>query len=66
MGLLNAEEEAGEVGTELVFYVNGKKVRIYKIFNNFNRYFSKKRVCEQHFIARLPKYEAKSVRRSQF
>lgn len=29
MGLLNADEDAEEVSSELVFYVNGKKVRGY-------------------------------------
>lgn len=29
MGVLNADEEVGDIGTELVFFVNGKKVRKY-------------------------------------
>lgn len=31
MGLLNADEETTDVGTALVFFVNGKKVSIYLI-----------------------------------
>lgn len=33
MGLLNADDGSGEVGTELVFFVNGKKVSFYNFYS---------------------------------
>lgn len=38
MGLLNLEDESGDICTELVFYVNGKKVGVIARQNICNKF----------------------------